>query len=198
MTDSNTSHTNKSTQDKSAQDKSTQGGFSNQSKDLSGQAKSFAKDVKDKAGEMSADATKLAKEQAAKFGEAAEQLASGAASQLQGAVQQQRATGADFIGSIAAATERAASEFDTAMPQAAQYIRQASEQIQTVANVVRERDMRELVGEVENFARRQPTLFFGGAMILGFAALRFLKSSAPQRGAANEAPSNAFEQRRAS
>jgi hypothetical protein len=177
---------------------SSQSSFSNQTNDLSGQAKAFARDVKDKAGEMSADATKLAKEQVTKLGTAAEELASGAASQLQGAVHQQRATGANFIGSIAAATERAAGEFDTAMPQAAQYIRQASEQIQSVADVVRERDMRELVGEVENFARRQPTLFFGGAMILGFAALRFLKSSAPRQGSSNDTAANSFEQRRAS
>jgi hypothetical protein len=178
---------------------STQTGFSNQPKDLSGQAKAFARDVKDKAGELSADATQVAREQATKLGAAAEQIASGAAVQLQDAVQQQRATGADFIGSIAAATERAAGEFDAAMPQAARYIRQASEQIQSVADVVRERDVRELMGEVESFARRQPTLFFGGAMVLGFAALRFLKSSAPQRSAANEHhPANAFEQRRAS
>lgn len=177
---------------------SSQSSFTNQTNDLSGQAKAFARDVKDKAGEMSADATKLAKEQVTKLGTAAEELASGAASQLQGAVHQQRATGANFIGSIAAATERAAGEFDTAMPQAAHYIRQASEQIQSVADVVRERDMRELVGEVENFARRQPTLFFGGAMILGFAALRFLKSSAPRQGSSNDSAANGFEQRRAS
>jgi hypothetical protein len=39
--------------------------------------------------------------------------------------------------------------------------------------------MHDLVGEVQDFAKRQPTLFFGGAVVLGFAALRFLKSSAP-------------------
>jgi uncharacterized phage infection (PIP) family protein YhgE len=177
---------------------SPQGGFSKQTNDLSGQAKAFASDVKDKAGEMSADATQLAKEQVTKLGEAAEQLASGAAEHVKDTVHQQRSAGADFIGSIAAATERAAGEFDTAMPQAAQYIRQASEQIQSVAEVVRERDMRELVGEVENFARRQPTLFFGGAMILGFATLRFLKSSSPRHGTSNDTASNAFEQHRAS
>lgn len=183
---------------------SSQSSFSDQTKDspgkpkdFSGQAKAFARDVKDKAGEMSADAAQLAKEQASKLGTAAEQIASGAAAQLQDTVQQQRSAGADFIGSIAAATQRAAGEFDTAMPQAAQYIRQASEQIQSVADVVRERDVKELVGEVENFARRQPTLFFGGAMVLGFAAFRFLKSSSG--GAANnQTAANAFEQRRAS
>ena len=162
--------------------------------DFTDQAKDFAREMKNKAGEFSDDATRLAKDQAAKLGDAAKELASGATVQLQDAVKQQRSAGADYIGSIAAATERAAGEFDQAMPQAAQYIRQASEQIQGVADRVRERDVRELVGEVESFARRQPTLFFGGAVILGFAALRFLKSSAPADATAD----NAFEQRRAS
>ena len=54
---------------------------------------------------------------------------------------------------------------------------------------MRERDVRELVGEVQDFARKQPTLFFGGAVILGFAALRFLKSTPPK-------PSTAFDARR--
>jgi hypothetical protein len=78
---------------------------------------------------------------------------------------------------VAQAVQRAAGEFESDVPQAAQYIRQAAGQIETVSNAVRQRDMRELVGEVQEFARRQPTLFFGGAVILGFAALRFFKSS---------------------
>jgi len=160
-------------------------------KNVAGQAKEFARDVKDKASGLAGDAAELGKEQAAKLGEAAKELASNAAVQLQDTVRQQRATGADYIGSLAAATERAAGEFDSAMPRAAEYIRQASEQMQSVADVVRERDVRELIGEVETFARRQPGLFFGGAVILGFAALRFLKSSSPKAA-------NAFEQRRAS
>jgi hypothetical protein len=51
--------------------------------------------------------------------------------------------------------------------------------------------MRELAAEVQDFARKQPTLFFGGAVILGFAALRFFKSAS----IAPEQP-NAFTQRR--
>jgi hypothetical protein len=67
--------------------------------------------------------------------------------------------------------------------------------MQGVADTVRERDVRELVGEVQDFARRQPTLFFGGAVVLGFAALRFLKSTAPKVETA-EAHANAFTARR--
>jgi hypothetical protein len=33
------------------------------------------------------------------------------------------------------------------------------------------------VDEVENFARRRPAMFLGGAFLLGLAATRFLKSS---------------------
>lgn len=161
-------------------------------RNVAGQAKEFAREVKDKANEFAGDAAQIGKDQASKLGEAAKDLASNAAVQLQDALRQQRATGADYIGSLAAATDRAAGEFETALPQAALYIHQASEQIQSVADVVRERDMREIVGEVETFARRQPGLFFGGAVILGFAALRFLKSSS------SNTASNVFQQRRAS
>jgi hypothetical protein len=168
-----------------------QHGETSRPQDFAGQAKDFAREMKGKAGELAGDASQIGKDQVAKLGEAAKDLASGAVGQVEETVRAQRTVGADYIGSIAAATERAAAEFDTAMPQAAQYIRQASEQIKGVADVVRERDMRDLVGEVETFARRQPTLFFGGAVILGFAALRFLKSSSPSPQA------HAFEQKRA-
>jgi hypothetical protein len=53
----------------------------------------------------------------------------------------------------------------------------------SVANKIRDQEVRDLVDEFTDFARRQPTLVFGGAMLLGFAALRFLKSSAPASGA---------------
>ena len=98
-------------------------------------------------------------------------------SRINTVLREQKGLGADYIDSLAQATERAAAQFEQASPQAASYIRQASGHIQGVAEVVRERDVRELVGEIENFARRQPTVFFGGAVILGVAAIRFLKSS---------------------
>jgi hypothetical protein len=172
---------------------------------LAGQAKDMARDIRDKAANLTDDVKRTAKDQASQLGDAAKDFATSAAGQVQDkmqqAVSQQKSAGADYIGSLAQAAERAAGEFDQAMPQAARYIRQASEQIQSVADTVRERDMRDLVGEVETFARRQPGLFFGGAVILGFAALRFLKSSAPtqQSGPSqtNYSDYGSFEQRRA-
>jgi len=156
---------------------------------LAGQAKDMARDIRDKAAGLKDDVSRAARDQATQFADTAKHVAGSAMSQAQkemeSAANAQKSAGADYIGSIAQAAERAAGEFDQALPQAATYIRQASEQLQGVADVVRNRDMRELLGEVESFARKQPALFFGGAMILGFAALRFLKSSAPSSPSAS-------------
>ena len=157
--------------------------------DLAGKAKDIVRDVKAKAADFSDDVTRAAKANAAQFGDAARDIANSAQDKVEAAVTERKSVGADYIGSIAQATGQAAHAFETDLPQAAHYIRQASEQIQGVADTVRERDVRELVGEVQEFARRQPTLFFGGAVVLGFAVLRFLKSTAPQ-------PATSFDARR--
>jgi methyl-accepting chemotaxis protein len=147
--------------------------------DLAGRAKDAVRDVKEKAAGLTDDLTRAAKDNAAQLGDTAREFANTAKDRVGEAVTQRKSIGADYIGSIAQATGQAAHAFDNDLPQAAQYIRQASEQIQGVADTVRERDVRELVGEVQEFARKQPTLFFGGALMLGFAALRFLKSTPP-------------------
>jgi hypothetical protein len=138
--------------------------------------KDMVQDFKAEAG-VTDDVNHLAKEQAAQMGETGKGTAGNASGKMQNVLREQKGLGADYIDSLAQATERAAAQFEQASPQAASYIRQASGHIQGVAEVVRERDVRELVGEIENFARRQPTVFFGGAVILGVAAIRFLKSS---------------------
>jgi hypothetical protein len=78
---------------------------------------------------------------------------------------------------VAGAIRRAANEFDKDVPQAAQYIRLAADQIGTVSNAFRRRDLNQLVADVQGFARRQPTAFVGAAVLAGFAAVRFLKTS---------------------
>jgi hypothetical protein len=45
------------------------------------------------------------------------------------------------------------------------------------ADYVQNTDAREMAGRVENFARREPGLFLGGAFALGLLGARFLKSS---------------------
>lgn len=162
--------------------------------DFSNQAKGVVDDLKTKASQMTDAVTQTARERASDLSAAASEMAGDARHKVEAAAAQQKSRGADYIGAIAGAMHRAAGEFESDVPQAAHYIRQASEQVSGFADTVRQRDVRELVGEVQDFARRQPTVFFGGAVILGFAALRFLKSATPAETATNH--SAAFEQRR--
>ena len=157
--------------------------------DFSGKAKEAIRDAKSKAAVMTEDLTKAAKDNVAQLGDSAREFANTAKDRVGEAVSERKSIGADYIGSIAQATQQAAMAFDNDLPQAASYIRQASEQIRGVADKVRDKDVRELVSDVQEFARQQPTLFFGGAVVLGFAALRFLKSTPPKQ-------SNAFDARR--
>ncbi len=52
-------------------------------------------------------------------------------------------------------------------------------QVERLANYLRQRDVRQLVGDAEDFARHSPAVFLGSAFVLGLAASRFLKSSRP-------------------
>jgi hypothetical protein len=158
-----------------------------QRSDLGDKARDVVRDVKDGAAGLTDDITRAARDSAAQLGDTAQDFANTAKDKVDEAVVHRKSMGADYISSIAQATQQAAQAFQSDLPQAAQYIRQASEQIQGVADTVRQRGVRELVGDVQDFARKQPTLFFGGAVILGFAALRFLNSTPPGEGAAFDA-----------
>jgi len=117
-----------------------------------------------------------AKEQAASVAESAKDLASQASDKVVSAVEEQKAAGADFVSGVAGSIRRAASEFGQ-VPQAAQYLRLAADQIDNVSGAFRRRDLNQLVSDVQGFARRQPTAFFGAAVLAGFAVVRFLKTS---------------------
>jgi len=54
----------------------------------------------------------------------------------------------------------------------------AAERVERLSGYLRHTDVKEMVRDVEGFARRQPAAFLGGAFTLGVLAARFLKSSA--------------------
>jgi len=162
--------------------KSPGGVESNRSGDLSEQAKAIGRDLKNKASDLTDAVTQTAKDQLGDVSAAAQDLAAQTRGKVETTLNEQKSAGADYIGNLASAVHRAAGEFEGDVPQAAQFIRQAASQISYVANAVRDRNVRELAGEVEQFARRQPALFFGGALFLGFAAVRFLKTTSSHSG----------------
>lgn len=63
----------------------------------------------------------------------------------------------------------------------AQYVLNAADQVERFSDQLRTQDLTQIVQQTEQFARRQPWLFAGGALTLGFLAVRFLRSSQPQQ-----------------
>ncbi|HUE95346.1 MAG TPA: hypothetical protein VMN39_01740 [Longimicrobiaceae bacterium] len=57
------------------------------------------------------------------------------------------------------------------------YMAQAADQVDNLASFLRNHEVADLLDDVEGFARRQPTVFFGGAFALGVLGARFLKNS---------------------
>ena len=50
-------------------------------------------------------------------------------------------------------------------------------QVEKFSNYINQKEIKDLARDVEQFARRNPALFIGGALALGILAARFLKSS---------------------
>lgn len=57
---------------------------------------------------------------------------------------------------------------------------QAANQVERLSQYLRGRDVRQIVNEVEDWARREPALALGGAFVAGLFAARFLKSNGAQ------------------
>ncbi len=56
-----------------------------------------------------------------------------------------------------------------------------ADQIEKISGYVEDREITEIINDVETFARRNPALFVGAAFALGVLAARFLKSSATRK-----------------
>ncbi len=61
----------------------------------------------------------------------------------------------------------------------------AAEQVERVAGYLQGRDARQLMGDVEGMARREPVLFVTGGLALGLLAARLLKSSSSGSGSSS-------------
>lgn len=108
-------------------------------------------------------------------------MASRAGEKLMDTAEHQKQAGADFVTDMAGAVRRAAGEFEQQLPEAADYIRYAADQIETMSDSIRRRDVGQMVEDVQSFARRQPTAFLGLSFLAGFAAIRLLRSGSRGR-----------------
>jgi hypothetical protein len=147
-------------------------------KNVADQALSAGRELKNKAVDMAGSSTEALKEQASEFVDAAKDVASQTTGKFKEIVEGQKRAGAEYVGSLAGTMRRAANEFDNDLPIAGNYIRKAASQVEVVSDSIKKGSFNDFVRAAQGFARRQPTAFLGLAVLAGFGAVRFLKSSA--------------------
>jgi hypothetical protein len=161
-----------------------------QVKSVADQALAASRDLKEKAAGLAGSSAEAIKDRASDAMDAAKDMASQATDKLRQTVDDQKNQGADYVGNLADTMRRAAREFDHDLPIAGAYIRKAASQIEGVSDQIKTGNFSDLVSGAQAFARRQPTAFLGLAVLAGFGAVRFLKSSADSSGAPSESVHN--------
>jgi len=126
-----------------------------------------ADQVQDKAGEVADQAQQ-------KMGEVVDQAKQTVTSQ----VSSRKDQAAESLHTIADAIRHTGDDLRGQEQAAvAQYASMAADRVEEFSQFIRERDVNQIVGDVERYARRNKGLFLGGAFALGLVAARFLKSS---------------------
>ena len=105
--------------------------------------------------------------------------ASQAGTKVVAGVNTQKARAADSLGSVAQALRQSSDQLrsNSSGMSVHQYISTAADRVERLSDYLRSSSVSDVMNEVEQFARRQPAIFIGGAMMLGLLGARFLKSS---------------------
>jgi hypothetical protein len=172
---------------------STSGKAAGTVKSVAEQALSAGRDLKEKAVDLAGSSAEALKGHASDFVDAAKDIASQTTDKLKQTADGQKKAGADYVGNLADTMRRAAREFDADLPIAGSYIRKAASQVEGVSDSIKTGNFSDLVRGAQSFARRQPTAFLGLAVLAGFGAVRFLKSTADSSAAqSNRAAGDGF------
>lgn len=131
------------------------------------------------ASTIGADVKQTARSAGQAIREQASTFASEIGQELNRSVDDQKRRGLEAVRSFAGAVNTVAQELEQQSPQAARYVRDAAEGLQSLTRNIEGRNLNDLVRSATDLARSNPTLFMIGAVAAGFALARFMKSSAP-------------------
>jgi hypothetical protein len=84
---------------------------------------------------------------------------------------------AEGLHKLAGEMRTISTDMESQQPAIATVAEAAADQTERIATYLRDTDVRQIINNVEDVARRQPLLFVGGAFVLGLAAARFLKAA---------------------
>jgi hypothetical protein len=137
----------------------------------------------DTTGEVTQQVKQAAGQVATQAQQTAGQVAGQARDQVASRLSGQKDRAAEGLTSVAQALRQTGQQLRDQDQQAfTGYIESAASQVERVSNYLRQRDLGQLIDDVEYFARRQPALFLGGTFVAGLLGARFLKSSRPYTG----------------
>jgi hypothetical protein len=104
-----------------------------------------------------------------------------AADKAKGMAAEQKEFVSHQIEDVAAAVNRVAGELEANDASTASYARTLADTVNSFSDTLKNKDVDELFGLVEDFGRKQPIAFMGAAALMGFAASRFVMASAKRR-----------------
>jgi hypothetical protein len=108
--------------------------------------------------------------------------AANVAEDIRSQVEAQGARAADSAQHAADAARRAARDLRGEEAWMASLVEQGADRLTDLAQTLRQNDLRTLLTRVEEFARRQPVLFTGAAVTLGFMLSRTVGTAQTGRG----------------
>jgi hypothetical protein len=118
--------------------------------------------------------------------DAASHLMTEAKEEVQNRAYSQKERAAESLSGVAHALRGTKQELDEKAPGFGMVADKAADAVERVSDLIRNRDIADVVQGVERFARREPALFIGGAIALGLVAGRFLRSSPHSEYASGE------------
>lgn len=143
-----------------------------------------------------ADELREAADEAKATGDAVRGEASGLASTIrQGVssqVEQQKNGIADRLSTVAERAQRSAADLRRDEPWLGELLGRGASELEGLASELRSNEIGDLMGSVEAFARRQPALFMGATVALGYALTRFVGASAADADRYPTSPSRGY------
>ena len=113
----------------------------------------------------------------------AEKLAGFARAQATTRLTTQQGRAAKGLGVVATALHDASRQLrGQNEPEMGAYLDLAAQQVEHLAGMLNDQDIAQLLDATEQFARRRPALFIAAAVVVGFAGMRILRSTARTQG----------------
>lgn len=140
-------------------------------------------DVKDEAGRMAQEIRDKGKAAAEQAKDSAEEVAD-----------EQMKIGAEHMDRVSGAIAKAADDLSASSPLIAHYARSMASGLSDMSGKMRNQRAGDILRDATAYARREPMVFFGAAVLAGFVLSRFVKSSGDDIGSGDSRQSGSQRQ----